>query len=864
MEDITLALDTDNLILTPNQPLAQQLRRYRLESLKTNVTTAAPIHVFSAWLSESVSKKAELPIANDVQLRWLMEKALTKSQAKHPNLQAAHLATQALSAWRYLKRFDVPLDMLKSSEIGQEAYFSETVECFDDLLSQHKLSTLEHEILRQCAASEAQSSVSDVSERCYLYAFLDEPPPLLKQWLAHCYASVEFVDYANTKSSSYLWSGAEQSEELLAAASWANSILNNNPQARVGIVHRDLRADRLRSKRLVRSKLDSAHYISSALKPPASETGAIQSALGLLQINRHKLKLAQARLIIHSPLWGNENDYRVRADWDKEVCNTQLRELSFALLRECIKHKLSDSHADISQRLIAFEDIRRRAPKLQTPEQWATTFSQQLDTLGWPRTSNDKNAETTAAIRQLWLDLLRDYATCGAVATELAMGDALSLLQQICDRPRTDPGAAHVGVRLLDTVEAAADYTHLWMIGVDHNQWPASPNPNPLLPLGLQRKFGMPGADRSIETTVARKLLHRLNSAAQDVVFSYSEQSDGVALSASRLLPEGLQELVLPPETAPAATAPTFDFEFIDTLNAPVLKEHEHQVRSFASLLQQMAASPFDAFATGRLHARPLEETKIGLDARDRGNLVHYMMEVIWADLKNQATLIAMDEDVRAILCARAAESALRTWRSSKFASMASISKAHEQLEIQRLASLGMRWLEIEADRRPFQVEAIEQDLSAELCGLSFKLRIDRIDRLEDGSVVLLDYKTSKQLSKGKWEESPPSEPQLPLYAISLPDAPDAVAFVQLAPTEARLIGLGNANENGISPSEDWAEQIDSWRDSLSALAQAYADGDAQVHETKSSFGRRDPLIPLHRSLERATLLEIKETGGNS
>ena len=87
---------------------------------------------------------------------------------------------------------------------------------------------------------------------------------------------------------------------------------------------------------------------------------------------------------------------------------------------------------------------------------------------------------------------------------------------------------------------------------------------------------------------------------------------------------------------------------------------------------------------------------------------------------------------------------------------------------------------------------------------------------------------------------------------------------MQLAPTEARLIGLGNANENGISPSEDWAEQIDSWRDSLSALAQAYADGDAQVHETKSSFGRRDPLIPLHRSLERATLLEIKETGGNS
>ena len=866
------------LILTPNQPLAQQLRRYRLELndqtiLDASHPNACSIDVFNSWLNNSVALCAEKPIANDLQLRWLMELALTKSQAKHPNLNAKHLAPQALAAWRYLRRFSVSQQQLQGAEIGQEAFFFDTVEAMDALVTQRGMTTLELEIERQIAEQIQPSSISaNAHTQVCLYAFLDSLPPLFQHWISHRFSSVQHVDYLETGAASgkeaFLYSGTDDADELVASAQWSNHILLKNPSARIGIIHRDLGQNQLRTERLIRTHLEGSHRLSSALKPAASEIGGIQSALGLLQANRFKLTHAQARFIVHSPHWGSSNDYQVRADWDRTLCATQLRHFSFAQLRECIDPSQSEAHLGTNQKLIRFEDIRRRAPKLQTTEQWASFFCQQLETLGWPdkqATENGtKNSSETAL--QLWFDLLRDFATCSSVAPEIGLSEALTLLQQISDRQRTDPGAAHIGVRLLDTVEAAADYTHLWMIGVDHTRWPSSPRPNPLLPVRLQREFGMPGVDRSLETKFAKQLLERCTQAADQIVFSYSEQDEGVHLSASKLLPDNLQPPDFPKELKDSA-AQKYDLEFIDTGNAPELLAEELNVKGGASLLQHMAASPFSAFATFRLAALPLEEPKIGLDALDRGNLVHYMMEVIWKRLETQAELLTLNDSQRAELCKEAAESALRTWQGSGWRKGHSLpreplSKAIFQLESDRLSHLADRWLAVESERSGFQVQAIEQKLSAALGKLNFQLRIDRIDTLEDGSLLLIDYKTSKQLSTKKWKDEPPAEPQLPLYAISLEEAPTAIAFAQLARTNTRLIGLGATDNSHLETSDNWEAQLNRWRDNLEELANAYAQGDARVVLTPSGFNQRDHLLPIHRAAERETLLALKANGG--
>ena len=61
------------------------------------------------------------------------------------------------------------------------------------------------------------------------------------------------------------------------------------------------------------------------------------------------------------------------------------------------------------------------------------------------------------------------------------------------------------------------------------------------------------------------------------------------------------------------------------------------------------------------------------------------------------------------------------------------------------MAERARQWLDVETLREPFEVEQLEQGSEvARIGGLEFRVRIDRVDRLADGSRVLIDYKTGR------------------------------------------------------------------------------------------------------------------------
>jgi hypothetical protein len=63
------------------------------------------------------------------------------------------------------------------------------------------------------------------------------------------------------------------------------------------------------------------------------------------------------------------------------------------------------------------------------------------------------------------------------------------------------------------------------------------------------------------------------------------------------------------------------------------------QVRGGTRVLADQAACPFRAFARWRLAAEGLEEPAPGLDARQRGALLHDLMKHLWTSLKNSKAL---------------------------------------------------------------------------------------------------------------------------------------------------------------------------------------------------------------------------------
>ena len=69
----------------------------------------------------------------------------------------------------------------------------------------------------------------------------------------------------------------------------------------------------------------------------------------------------------------------------------------------------------------------------------------------------------------------------------------------------------------------ALRFDHLWVLGLHDEAIPPPAQPNPFLPLGLQRDRGLPHSSAQRELEFHRKLLARLSASAGEVVFSYPQ-----------------------------------------------------------------------------------------------------------------------------------------------------------------------------------------------------------------------------------------------------------------------------------------------------------------------------------------------------
>jgi len=156
-----------------------------------------------------------------------------------------------------------------------------------------------------------------------------------------------------------------------------------------------------------------------------------------------------------------------------------------------------------------------------------------------------------------------------------------------------------------------------------------------------------------------------------------------------------------------------------------------------------------------------------------------------------------------------------------------------------RLNGVLSRWLQIEAERAPFEVERLEGGAQcASFGGVEFTVRIDRVDRLEDGARVLIDYKSGAAVAD--WRGDRPDNPQLPIYALSLPQALVAVAYGRINASECSFVA--EAERGGIfkrTAQRTKMEGMDSlaalmlvWSQRIEKLAAEFAAGRAVLDPT--------------------------------
>ncbi|NCF27811.1 MAG: hypothetical protein GWP69_10545 [Gammaproteobacteria bacterium] len=663
---------------------------------------------------------------------------------------------------------------------------------------------------------------------------------------------------------------ASQDDELQAAAHWARQRVEDGAVGPVGIVVPGLAAVRHRVAAIFEDvfapgaarpgSAEPTAAFNISLGQPLAEVQVVADALLSLRAMDGRLSLPDCGRWLLSPyLGGGDASWRARLDaqlrqiGEPRYTLRRLSELAVRMDGKPHADGTQSSHGNAASFATFLQDLQAHGAsgtRRQAVSDWAAQFSSWLVGAGWPgdRALGSQEYQAVQAFREL----LGSLAALAPVLPPLDFPAALSQLNRLAAGQVFQARSGAAPVQILGVLEAAGvDYSHLWISGLHHQAWPEPARPNPFLPIKLQRELQMPRAGSEQQLDWARTWTARMLASAPEVIVSYPRTRADEPLRASALivqLPEGDDDAIRSnriPGDADRVHAAAPAAEFLDDTVAPAV-DPGRTVRGGVSVFKDQAACPFRAFAIHRLGACDVAAPDSSLDPRVRGNLAHRLLELLWQALGGQPRLLAMSARERGELIRTCAERVLADEARRRPHTLRGRLLGMEQT---RLESLADAWLDIEAERASFEVEA-EQSESRTVAGLPVTLRPDRMDRLDDGQLFLVDYKTG-QCNPKDWFGERPDEPQLPVYALAMDDMGEGrvagLAFGVLRPGDLGYRGLGDGAElapgvNNVSSSRlhgareaaDWDAHKLLWRQRLSRLAQAYLEGDARV----------DPKIP--------------------
>ncbi len=652
----------------------------------------------------------------------------------------------------------------------------------------------------------------------------------------------------------------EPDDELFGAAHWARALLEANPNQSIAIVMPDLGGRVNRADRLFREAFDppgftlqesgnEAWHIS--LGKPLIDWPLVTDTLAILSQSHHRLSQPEAMRLLRSPFLTDWNiEHRAR---NQTLTGLALNAPYYLTINE-LRSELKDSGASsLAKRLMAWHTLRRGATKPAWPSEWTRRFQMELSGLGFGtgRKLNSREYQ----ILQRWHELLEDFSTLDMVSRKpCSRSEALAILKERAREAIFREQDSGVPVEILGVQEAlGSKFDALWITTLDNNTWPGAPGRDPLIPAAFQSAIPRTTSDSCLEQ--ARNELDGLLASAPITRGSFVRGNDETARQLTAILPD------CPVHSANSRPAPA-----IAEMETSLLDDHAPsldvtRLKGGTGILTDQSKCPFRAFARQRLNAADLTPPRPGLDARQRGQVIHTALENFWSGFTGSADLVEMDPDEREQQIQAAVNAALDKLTGKFRLTLTPVGRQLEQRRIQRL--LG-RWLDVERQRGNFSVIAHEQKIPLSFAGLRLTGKIDRLDRLADGTTMLIDYKTGGS-GKSDWFPEPRiRDPQLPAYAVSMDTAPSAIAFARLRADELKFDGLseGDTGTSGVSELtnaghkfkqlESWSDLLDDWKTYLEALAVDFVNGKAPVDPSRPAVCNTCHLPTLCRIHQRA------------
>lgn len=423
--------------------------------------------------------------------------------------------------------------------------------------------------------------------------------------------------------------------------------------------------------------------------------------------------------------------------------------------------------------VLALTSSLREALKTRRPlTRWLADIRAALHRTGqWPSLLQDAAGQALLAALRLREGCELEFAD---VSVRLSLGEFTAWVSQTLEAAnflplQSDQTASNQVVILPLSQLLGQALAAVVLPGCDERRLPTSPEPSGLWTAAQRALLGLPS--RAELATAARAAWHyALQFPQVDVLWRASEVGE-------HLMPSGfVQELQLF-HGASLASDPRV-LRALTARPAAMPKPRGDGLplnRLSSTAYEDLRRCPYRFFALRQLKLQVSDELDHAPDKRDFGNWLHSVLKIFHETLQQTPTL---DPSARFALINGAAEQATLVLglSNSEFLPFAAAWP--------RVRAGYLQWLAgHEASGATFQ--AAESWRESPLGSLTLVGKIDRIDRLVDGSALVIDYKTEARATTAERIKAPLEDTQLAFYAALLTDDTLAAAYVNVGEKDA-------------------------------------------------------------------------------
>ena len=851
------AVASDAEIVAVNKRLARELRRAFDEQQLARgfMSWRTPrILPWTAWLNTMLDRcdtAPNIPLCLPPQAAAVVWEQLLKEHAEEKLLNPRGLVRQAQQSWERMQDWCVPVeDLQRHAGTDDERLFAGVALAYQRHLEAN--GWIDYAQLAACVSGLVDVGRIPAPPRIVRTGF-DRPTPAnahLLNVLRSKGTAVSGAPLARSAGRTLAFSCADSDAELRAAGLWARRLLESDADTTVAIVCPGLEQDAPRAARLVREGLAPGWQYAGSRHRTAVNVSYGRSlaayplvgvALLWLGWTCRGLSTRDVSILLRAPCSGSSGtDGRCRLEMRlRRMPDRSWRPANLiAALRGVEQSADALDWLQRVERIAAIESVRNA---FDSPAVWAARIDRLLQEIGWP---GDKSLDTEEfQLANRWRDLLNELSRLDIVRPRIDLTEAVARLASFAAdtifQPETESGV----VQLLGTLEAAGlEFDNLRVCRLDALHWPAPAYPLPLVSRTLQRQLGMPDATPADTLDFSRRVLGRLAGSATNVTFSWPVSDGDLELEASPLLRqfdfsyEGGGE---DPGWYAASLCGSTALDLAADDPAPAVRRGE-KVGGGAATVQRQETEPFSAFAYGRLGVRDLQTVETGLPANTRGSIIHRALHQLFLEKPSSRDIAAWSTGTEGRI-ERSVDAALA--RHTRHADGVLLRLL--AMERRRLRQLLRGFADAELQRQAFQVLSVEESVPFLRHGVELELRVDRIDRLADGTLLIIDYKTgaAKTLLT---KEGDPKELQLVVYASAVDAEVGGLLLINIDSREIAYKGAGGSGEWDRLPPELWSVRLGRWKKLVDDALTRLAAGDVRLNTARTRLDSR-PLNVLSR-----------------